>query len=361
MVSNWKGWEAWRFTKRDDGTYVISSWTHRNRVLRAHPDGRVDSSENHDGTWERWKIVRHPNAHGVLVMSTAHKSFLSFHGENLYLSPNFSDLGGIVTTWHLEPVHRNCFYISSTFHEKQLAAGPDSRIYSQPNRQARGTWCIEPAHDGRVGIFAIRSKEHGHFLGSTEEGELGGVVHSEDWAIIKSPHGGIYLQSIKHEGKRVACDGDHVYLTDRCGACTSWNLEAILPTSLSEEQIWRRVGIGAATVLAAVAAPFTVLGVVSAMGFGSGGIVAGSMAAWMMSAETIASGGAIAAGGTVATLQSIGAVGLSASATALAASSGAVVTTVIASATNGRQAHANANAEALTDELPLCSWRQWPA
>lgn len=57
--------------------------------------------------------------------------------------------------------------------------------------------------------------------------------------------------------------------------------------------------------VAVVAAPLVVAG----LGFGAGGIVAGSYAASMMSAAAIANGGAVAAGSSVAILQSIGAAG----------------------------------------------------
>ncbi|NXK80682.1 IF27A protein, partial [Amazona guildingii] len=50
---------------------------------------------------------------------------------------------------------------------------------------------------------------------------------------------------------------------------------------------------------------------VCALGFTGTGIVAGSIAAKMMSAAAIANGGGVAAGSTVAVLQSIGAAGLS--------------------------------------------------
>jgi hypothetical protein len=48
----------------------------------------------------------------------------------------------------------------------------------------------------------------------------------------------------------------------------------------------------------------------NAVGFGAGGIAAGSWAAAIMSAEAIATGGGVAAGGFTATCQTIGAVGL---------------------------------------------------
>lgn len=75
---------------------------------------------------------------------------------------------------------------------------------------------------------------------------------------------------------------------------------------------YRRRGILGAAIgtvvgagVAVVAAPLVVAG----LGFGAGGIVAGSYAASMMSAAAIANGGAVAAGSSVAILQSIGAAG----------------------------------------------------
>jgi len=70
--------------------------------------------------------------------------------------------------------------------------------------------------------------------------------------------------------------------------------------------------VGPATAVAAItgagvigaAAPAIAVAGVQGIGFGTGGIVAGSTAAGMMAAE-----GSVAAGGTVATLQSIGATG----------------------------------------------------
>ena len=68
--------------------------------------------------------------------------------------------------------------------------------------------------------------------------------------------------------------------------------------------------VGASTGAVVIGAiPFIAIGTVQAAGFSSAGIVAGSAAAAMMSAEAIAAGGSVAVGGTVATLQSVGAVG----------------------------------------------------
>ncbi|XP_061599834.1 interferon alpha-inducible protein 27-like protein 2A [Cololabis saira] len=53
------------------------------------------------------------------------------------------------------------------------------------------------------------------------------------------------------------------------------------------------------------------LAALAALGFTSTGILAGSAAAKMMAASAIANGGGVAAGGLVATLQSIGMAGFS--------------------------------------------------
>ncbi|XP_042181363.1 lysozyme g isoform X4 [Oncorhynchus tshawytscha] len=65
--------------------------------------------------------------------------------------------------------------------------------------------------------------------------------------------------------------------------------------------------------------------VLTGIGFGAGGIAAGSTAAGMMSAAAIANGGGVAAGSLVAILQSAGAVGLSGMVTAVVGSAGAAI------------------------------------
>ncbi|KAB0368969.1 hypothetical protein FD755_018974 [Muntiacus reevesi] len=64
--------------------------------------------------------------------------------------------------------------------------------------------------------------------------------------------------------------------------------------------------------------------VLGAMGFTGAGIAASSIAAKMMSAAAVTSGGGVAAGSLVATLQSVGAAGLSTSSNILLGSAGSV-------------------------------------
>ena len=81
----------------------------------------------------------------------------------------------------------------------------------------------------------------------------------------------------------------------------------------------------AAVVGSLVGVQFGVPAALSAVGFTTGGIAAGSTAAGMMSAAAVANGGGVAAGSTVAVLQSVGAVGGLATCTKAVVAAGAAV------------------------------------
>ena len=214
--------------------------------------------------------------------------------------------------------------------------------------------------------FSIRSVTHGKYLNSLEDGKLVVGEHKHRWKIMSSPHGGIYIQSVEH-GRRLSCDDNKwAYTADASsdgGWEETWKLEPIMPGTISGKQIWSLVGIGAGTVGLAVAFPFAVMGFVGVLGFDSGGIAAGSVAAGMMSAEAIASGGAVIAGGTVATLQSIGASGLGIALTSASVASGAAVgglSSFGVAAAACQDVHRDViTVEEHAKHLPLCSWRLW--
>ncbi|XP_057586158.1 interferon alpha-inducible protein 27-like protein 2 isoform X1 [Hippopotamus amphibius kiboko] len=84
-------------------------------------------------------------------------------------------------------------------------------------------------------------------------------------------------------------------------------------------------GKAAAAVIGGALAVGAVPLVLGAMGFTGTGIAASSLAAKMMSAAAIASGGGVAAGSLVATLQSVGAAGLSMSSNILLGSAGSAI------------------------------------
>ena len=120
-----------------------------------------------------------------------------------------------------------------------------------------------------------------------------------------------------------------------------------------------------ATVLLAsiIAMPSAVMGAIGAMGYTSTGISSGSIAAWMMSAEAIASGGGLLAGGTVATLQSIGAAGLGIGGTIASMCAGGVVGVVAIGLPTLAPKNCNSTKEGGKQvtglNRPFCNWRAW--
>ncbi|XP_076153556.1 interferon alpha-inducible protein 27-like protein 1 [Alosa pseudoharengus] len=85
------------------------------------------------------------------------------------------------------------------------------------------------------------------------------------------------------------------------------------------------VGVVIKATIGALGALVMVPAALSAIGFGSAGIAAGSTAAGMMSGAAVTNGGGVAAGSLVAALQSAGAAGLSLGAKAAVAVVGGAV------------------------------------
>lgn len=360
MDHKWNGWEVWRFTKLDEeGTFLITSWTHDNKVLCSNGEGGVFTTENKGGSWERWNISLHPNGHGVRIRSVEHGRYLAYSGQDIYTMDKEED-----TAWNLVPAHGNRFFISATCHDKRLSSSI-GHPFTSGNRKAWEVWVVEPVNN-QIGHFTIRSQEHGKYLASLNDGRIIVRESQQHWTIHASPHGGFFIQSVDDCRKLSCNDNGDPFTADTSsdGGWETWHLEAVLPHTISGKQIWSWVGIGVTTITLAVSMPFAVMGIVGAMGFGSGGIAAGSMAAGMMSAEAIASGGAVAAGGTVASLQSIGAVGLGVAGASAAATTGAVVGGLVSSgaaaASGGLSNHQRRiSLEKAGVYLPLCSWQMW--
>ena len=116
MDGKWKGWEVWRFIKDDSGDFIITSWTHDQKVLCSDGDGRVYTTENKEGSWEKWRISL--NGHGVRIQSVEHGRSLAFSGQDLYTMDKDED-----TSWHLQPAHRNQFFLSSATTSGALVGG----------------------------------------------------------------------------------------------------------------------------------------------------------------------------------------------------------------------------------------------
>ncbi|KAL3799620.1 hypothetical protein ACHAWO_008936 [Cyclotella atomus] len=263
MSENWAGWEVWRFSKSgDDDTFVITSWTHHKKVLRSDGAGRVFTTENEDGNWEKWRVVKHPTREGVMIESVEHGGFLAFSGHDLYTMDKEND-----SSWFIEPA-TNHFFISNVSHDRRLSSS-DKNPFTSENRKDWEKWIIQP--DGDMGEFSIRSVTHGKYLHSVEnDDELVVNEYKHLWIIKSSPHGG-------------------------------------------------------------------------------------------MSAEAIASGGGVIAGGTVATLQSIGAAGLGVGLASASVASGAVMGGLsslgVAAACQDKESSTTVLEH--SKHYPLCSWRLW--
>jgi hypothetical protein len=365
MCSEWKGWEVWRFVRdeQNPGVFTITSWTHSNKVLCSDPDGKVFTTENKEGDWEKWRITKHPERKAIMMQSVSHGRFLVASGKELHTDQN------VAADWHLEPAHSNNFFISATCHDRRVSCSPDGGPFTEKNWKKWEEWVIQPAGK-KLGIFRIKSRHHNTFLGS---GLDGGVVMTEhysgereEWKLVLGNDDGMFIESVHNQGRLLACgENGALYMSEDHGGWETWRLHPIMPSTISGKQIGSLVGVGVGTLVLAIAAPFAVMGVVGALGFQAGGIVAGSAAAGMMSAEAIAAGGGVAAGGTVATLQSIGAVGLGIAGTTTAVSAGAATglfigsSALVATGAMHKDAFSSTNVDQPEYLFPLCSWRQW--
>eukprot|EP00927_Polykrikos_kofoidii_P070776 TRINITY_DN67161_c0_g1_i1.p1 TRINITY_DN67161_c0_g1~~TRINITY_DN67161_c0_g1_i1.p1 ORF type:complete len:351 (+),score=18.43 TRINITY_DN67161_c0_g1_i1:68-1120(+) len=314
-TGNREGWERWCIADVGDGNISIQSMD-RKRYLGSNSEGHV-FTHHMVGTQEQWRVEKSPHA-GSFVKSAKHGKRLACdsHGH-IYTHDN----RGGWETWVLEFV-RNV-RVSSVKHDIRLSCNWfNHKPFSTRNRAGWEEWRLVYAGDAKV---FLQSKDRHRFLGSNAAGHL--FTHhtvgiQETWILEDSPCGGFFIKSTRH-GKHLACNAEgNLYTHANRGGWETWVLEDA-PND-------RGVAGGFVTSLVlgslgAIMAPCAAVGVVGALGFGTGGIVAGSAAAGMMSAEAIAAGGGVAAGGLVATLQSVGAVGLCATAaTGLAAAGGSV-------------------------------------
>ncbi|KAL7554024.1 hypothetical protein ACHAWF_017389 [Thalassiosira exigua] len=254
--------------KVEGGCYIITSWTHKRKILCSNSKGRVYTTEKRGGSEQTWNISSHPSMTGVKIHSVKHGRFLAFSGHDLYTFVKEKD-----TAWHLEPAHGHRFFISAKCHEKRLSS-TSKRPKTHRHRGAGEKWVIKRAKVN--GHFTILSQKHGKYLGSSKDGKLTFGKSRHDWAIVASPHGGIYIQSIEH-GLKLSCDRNgHPYTTEASGGWETWHLEPIMPRTVSGKKMWSLAGIVATTIATAVAMPFAVMGVVGALGFGAEGIASGS-------------------------------------------------------------------------------------
>lgn len=282
--------------------------------------------------------------------------------------------------WQLEPAHRNQFYISSKVTKKCISCTPERTLFTTPNRKSWEEWVVEFAQPGSVAIKSYVHHGEARYLAPRNEHDDTLVMGNEMylWTIEQSPHGGVNLCS-SSKNMLLACDpnGDGIILVVSTNPpdggdsndITSWLFEPRMPQTISAKQIYGMTGAGILGLSMIVAAPFAVVGAIGALGFGAEGIVAGSVAASMMSAEAIAAGtGGVVAGGTVATLPSIGAAGLGIVGTTAAMTGGTVVgasivgiTGAVVSNTSNNSHHCGGEdiVEDAIQYRPFAGWRDW--
>ena len=310
MSRNWKGWEVFRIIEVGNGVHVrIASWTHDTKVLCYNIDGNAFMSDNDFGMQGRWTVELMPAPNnGVVIKSALFGKYLTFDGKSFATSGCISK----TAAWDLSSAHKQAYFLSSTPHNKRLGCDNGrGRVFCTKNRKDWEVWQIGTCDDGFISLKS--NVEGGKYLSCSAEGELtisNKAEGNELWKIVESCHGGIFIESKNHEWY-LACNGEGqgIYASKDAHGEESWLLQPKMPSTISGKEITGYSVGGAVALGSIVAMPFAVMGVVGAMGFTGSGIAGGSVAAGMMSAEAISLGGGIAAGGTVATLQSIGAAG----------------------------------------------------
>eukprot|EP00565_Helicotheca_tamesis_P006293 CAMPEP_0185725084 /NCGR_PEP_ID=MMETSP1171-20130828/1407_1 /TAXON_ID=374046 /ORGANISM="Helicotheca tamensis, Strain CCMP826" /LENGTH=537 /DNA_ID=CAMNT_0028393105 /DNA_START=225 /DNA_END=1838 /DNA_ORIENTATION=- len=365
-TTKWKGWEVWRFIEIGGGDVIITSWTHKEKVLCSNGEGHVFTTEKETGSGEMWRVERAPSDDGVVISSVSHNRRLGFDGETFFTA-NAAEHKFI--NWHLEAAHKHKYHVSICSNGERIECGGMEVFLSSPKNKEPQEWLFESAGDGLVTLFSSR---HNKYLSSKSNGEVAlaeSISGDEHWQINESKDGGAVILSKVHGRKLSSNDKKQLCTVLENDSCSStWHLGPCMPETITGKQMWIK-GLGIAVGAAAtVAAPFAVMGAVGAMGFTAGGIASGSVAAGMMSAEAIAAGGGVVAGGTVATLQSIGAAGLGFAGTSAALSAGALVGGSIAGAT-GAMAHGAKEKVTLEGgeqsnkkrwmKRPFCDWRSW--
>lgn len=188
--------------------------------------------------------------------------------------------------------------------------------------QELSTFTVHPCEESSQ--FALQS-HHGTFL-CAEDGVNCNIIASRDKfdererfrftlqeeSNLKICKG--YFQS--YDGLYMTIDDAHSHLTYCTGKIEEATMFEVIclesvDMNTANDGLPTAIVLGSAAAIGVVGAvPHVAVATIQGIGFGSSGIIAGSTAAAMMSAEAIAIGGGVTSGLTVATLQSIGAVGM---------------------------------------------------
>lgn len=363
MSPNWKGWEVFRIVKCDNQHVRIISWTHNTQVLHSDRDGNVFMRQEQFSDSCKW-IIELANARdGVVIKSTVSGHYLCFDGK-MFSTHDCIDRNSV---WDISSAHQQKYYLSSVKHKTRVSFNPKKNgLFCTVNK---GDWEVWEVQQRGSGLFSFKSIiGEGKYLSCDSKGTIklsDEAGDNELWNIRNSPHGGLLISSKNYVKYHVACDGKSVYCSKDSSSQESWVIEYVMPPTISRAEVIGYSVAAAVSLVSIIAMPFAVMGIVGAMGFTSAGITAGSMGASMMSAEAIASGvGGVAAGGTVATLQSIGAAGLGLGGTLAAMGAGGGVVGAAAfgsvAAANKQKNKFGGSSETVSEtSRPFCDWQSW--
>eukprot|EP00918_Siedleckia_nematoides_P015071 GHVU01032678.1.p2 GENE.GHVU01032678.1~~GHVU01032678.1.p2 ORF type:complete len:140 (+),score=16.62 GHVU01032678.1:574-993(+) len=125
-----------------------------------------------------------------------------------------------------KPSDVDTFFVSSVARDRRLK----SNFLGFPGQsKSRMGWEIWRIMDQGSGVFHIKSKAHGHYLGSTPDGSVmtrRAAQGWECWKIMKSANGSVSITSVAH-GRQLALDDRHQLQTVHGGKSGSelWKLE----------------------------------------------------------------------------------------------------------------------------------------
>merc|ERR1712161_57897 len=156
---------------------------------------------------------------------------------------------------------------------------------------------------------------------------------------LESTGKGVLIIS-KTNNRALSCDNDgNLSAAHKSDVTELWALEPCLPPTISKDQIIGLATGGAIAVASIAVMPFVVVGAIGALGFGGGGVVA--------------------------TLQSIGAVGLGLTGTGVAMGGGAIVgasalgISVAASGVHKKKFEEGIDKPNPQEKRHFCNWREW--
>lgn len=266
LSSVFQGWEVFRFIEVGYGHVAISSWTHSHKYLSSDPDGRVFTTENRLGHWEKWRLEKCEN--GVHIISVAH--------EERYLTVGKEEGEALITTikpsefakWHLDSAHSNLYYLSSVASDNNLQVSSNRKgPFLSKHRRDWEEWKMDRTIDGHITLW---SKAHEKYLGCNTNGELHTTSSKGDWSLWEmeeSPHGGIFLTSKSHQRILSVQNGILCTTQDLFTENETFRLEPRLPATISGPRIAALTAAGAVGVALTVAMPYAVLGAMEVAGY----------------------------------------------------------------------------------------------